>query len=62
MAVANALDALKEKAALVTKGAAGAGVAELVDLILEDALEWPVVELPAEPIRGDARYDEEQRR
>lgn len=58
VAVANALDALKERAALVTRGAAGEGVAELVDLILEDALEWPAVQLPEESIRGDARYDE----
>lgn len=57
VAVANALDGLKKAAALVTQGAAGAGVAELVELILADALEWPAVHLPAEPVRGDARYD-----
>mgnify|MGYP003503503041 CR=1 FL=1 len=57
VAVANALAGLKQKAARVTQGAAGLGVAELVDLILADALEWPVVHLPEEPVRGDARYD-----
>lgn len=57
VAVANALESLKQRAALVTKGAASAGVAELADLIIEDALEWPVVELPDTAIRGDARYN-----
>lgn len=56
VAVANALESLKQRAALVTNGAAGAGVTELADLMLADALEWPVVDLPEEPVRGDARY------
>lgn len=38
VAVANALPAVKEKADFVTTGARGAGVAELIELILSDAL------------------------
>ncbi len=38
VAVANALDALKERADLVTRGARGAGVEELIDRILDDDL------------------------
>ena len=38
VAVANALPMLKERADFVTKGARGDGVAELIDLILADAL------------------------
>jgi len=37
-AVANALPALRERAHVVTHGAEGAGVAELIDRILDDAL------------------------
>lgn len=39
VAVENALPMLKERADLVTKGARGAGVTELIDQILEDDLE-----------------------
>src|SRR3954469_2279715 len=39
VAVANALPMLKERADFVTKGARGDGVAELIDLILEDDLD-----------------------
>jgi HAD superfamily hydrolase (TIGR01484 family) len=38
-AVANALPSLKEKADLVTSGAHGAGVVELIDAMIEDRLE-----------------------
>jgi hydroxymethylpyrimidine pyrophosphatase-like HAD family hydrolase len=38
VAVANALPALAERAALVTRGARGAGVAELIDAMLHDDL------------------------
>lgn len=38
VAVANALPALKHRASLVTRGARGEGVAELIDLMLEDDL------------------------
>src|SRR5207253_9926685 len=43
VAVANALDPLKERADLVTRGARGAGVEELIDRILEDDLRSVVV-------------------
>jgi HAD superfamily hydrolase (TIGR01484 family) len=43
VAVANALDSLKERADLVTRGARGAGVEELVDRIIEDDLRSVVV-------------------
>jgi hydroxymethylpyrimidine pyrophosphatase-like HAD family hydrolase len=43
VAVANALDSLKERADLVTRGARGAGVEELIDRILEDDLRSVVV-------------------
>jgi hydroxymethylpyrimidine pyrophosphatase-like HAD family hydrolase len=39
VAVANALPALKEKAALVTKHSAGAGVTELIDSALRGELD-----------------------
>jgi len=38
VAVANALPALKEKADMVTQGERGAGVAELIDALLRDAV------------------------
>ncbi len=48
MAVANALPALKEKAALVTEHSAGAGVVELIEAILRGDLEdRPAVEVAA---------------
>jgi hypothetical protein len=43
VAVANALDALKERADFVTRGARGEGVEELIDLIVEDDLRSVVV-------------------
>ena len=43
VAVANALDSLKERADLVTRGARGAGVEELIDRIIEDDLRSVVV-------------------
>ncbi len=43
VAVANALDSLKDRADLVTRGACGAGVEELIDRILEDDLRSVVV-------------------
>jgi HAD superfamily hydrolase (TIGR01484 family) len=43
VAVANALDALKNRADLVTRGARGAGVEELIDRMLEDDLRSVVV-------------------
>ena len=43
VAVANALDSLKERADLVTRGPRGAGVEELIDRILEDDLRSVVV-------------------
>src|SRR5438270_1066520 len=43
VAVANALDALKDRADLVTRGARGAGVQELIGRILEDDLRSVVV-------------------
>jgi hydroxymethylpyrimidine pyrophosphatase-like HAD family hydrolase len=43
VAVANALDALKDRADLVTRGARGAGVEELIDRMLEDDLRSVVV-------------------
>jgi HAD superfamily hydrolase (TIGR01484 family) len=43
VAVANALDALKEQADLVTRGPRGAGVEELIDRILDDDLRSVVV-------------------
>lgn len=47
VAVANALPALKEKAHLVTQGAAGEGVAELIDLLISDQLAQPALPHPA---------------
>src|SRR6202011_945651 len=38
VAVANALDALKDRADLVTRGARGAGVEELIDRMIDDDL------------------------
>jgi HAD superfamily hydrolase (TIGR01484 family) len=43
VAVANALGSLKERADLVTRGARGAGVEELIDRIIEDDLRSVVV-------------------
>ena len=43
VAVANALDSLKQRADLVTRGARGAGVEELIDRIIEDDLRSVVV-------------------
>jgi HAD superfamily hydrolase (TIGR01484 family) len=43
VAVANALDALKNRADLVTRGARGAGVEELIERMLEDDLRSVVV-------------------
>jgi len=43
VAVANALDALKDRADLVTRGARGAGVEELIDRMLDDDLRSVVV-------------------
>src|SRR5437868_3083544 len=43
VAVASALDSLKERADLVTRGARGAGVEELIDRIIEDDLRSVVV-------------------
>ncbi len=43
VAVANALDSLKDRADLVTRGARGAGVEELVDRLIEDDLRSVVV-------------------
>jgi HAD superfamily hydrolase (TIGR01484 family) len=43
VAVANALDSLKARADLVTRGARGAGVEELIDRIIEDDLRSVVV-------------------
>jgi HAD superfamily hydrolase (TIGR01484 family) len=43
VAVANAIDSLKERADLVTRGARGAGVEELIERILEDDLRSVVV-------------------
>jgi HAD superfamily hydrolase (TIGR01484 family) len=43
VAVANALDSLKERADLVTRGARGAGVEQLIDRMLEDDLRSVVV-------------------
>ncbi|MBC7799216.1 MAG: HAD hydrolase family protein, partial [Gemmatimonadaceae bacterium] len=48
VAVANALDTVKDRAALVTAGARGAGVAELVDRLLATDL----AELDASALRG----------
>ena len=43
VAVANAIPALKERANLVTDGAAGAGVVEVVDRLLSDGFRLPLV-------------------
>lgn len=48
VAVANALPALKEKAHFVTEGAAGDGVAELIDLLIADKLQQPTLPHPGE--------------
>jgi hypothetical protein len=50
VAVANALDSLKERADLVTRGARGAGVEELIARMLEDDLRSVVVARHALPL------------
>ena len=46
VAVANALTSLKDKAQLVTKGEAGEGVSELIDMLLNDTLETSALPHP----------------
>lgn len=57
VAVANAIDSIKSNAAFVTRGAAGAGVTELIDAIIADDLERAEAQLERHHIALGTRLD-----